>query len=192
MHILKGLGIDWRERRLIGKLYVDQSVKVRLDQGEMRSMKTGRVVRQGCCLSLILFNVCSEYLIKEALEGFEDFKIGAQVIFTVKYADDLALVAKEEMVLQGMIDTLTEIGRRYGMEMNVERTKVMRISRQLSPIKIMTDKKQWENVEYFSYLGSMITQDARCTREIKSSTAMTKAAFNKKKNFSPASATFGA
>jgi hypothetical protein len=29
----------------------------------------------------------------------------------VKYADDL-----EEMVLQGMIDRLIEIGRRYGME----------------------------------------------------------------------------
>jgi hypothetical protein len=29
-----------------------------------------------------------------------------------------------------MIDKLIEIGRRYGMEMNVEKTKVMRISRQ--------------------------------------------------------------
>jgi hypothetical protein len=29
----------------------------------------------------------------------------------VKYADDLKLLAKEEMVLQGMIDRLTEIGR---------------------------------------------------------------------------------
>jgi hypothetical protein len=42
----------------------------------------------------------------------------------VKYADDLVLMAKEEMVLQGMIDKLTEIGRCYGMEMNVDETKV--------------------------------------------------------------------
>jgi hypothetical protein len=40
----------------------------------------------------------------------------------VKYADDLVLLAREENVLQGMIDRLIEIGRRYGMEMNVERT----------------------------------------------------------------------
>jgi hypothetical protein len=33
MEILKKPGIDWRERRLISKLYMDQSVKVRLDQG---------------------------------------------------------------------------------------------------------------------------------------------------------------
>jgi hypothetical protein len=132
-------------------------------------------------LSPILFNLYSEYLTKEALEGFGDFKIGGQIIRTVKYANDLVLLAKEETVLQGMIDKLTEIGRRYGMEMNVEETKVMRISRQPYPVKIMIDKKQWENVEYFNYLGSMLTNDARCAHEIKSRTAMAKAAFNKKK-----------
>jgi hypothetical protein len=28
MQILKGIGIDWRERRLISKLYMEQSVKI--------------------------------------------------------------------------------------------------------------------------------------------------------------------
>jgi hypothetical protein len=39
-----------------------------------------------------------------------------------------------------MVDKLIEIGRRCGMEMNVEKTKVMRISRQPYPIQIMIDK----------------------------------------------------
>jgi len=67
------------------------------------------------------------------------------------------------------------------MGMNVENTKIMRTSWQPSPVQIMIDQKQLDNMEYFNYLGSMITNDARCTREIKSSNAMTKAAFNKKK-----------
>ena len=46
----------------------------------------------------------------------------------------------------------------------------------------MTDQKQLENVEYFNYLHSMITGDAKCTREIKSRIAMAKAAFNRKQN----------
>jgi hypothetical protein len=87
-------------------------------------------------LILILFNLYSEYLTKEALEGFGDFKIG-QVIRTVKYGDYLVLLAREEKVLQGMGYSLIEIGRRYGMEMNVEKTKVIGISRQPYPIKIM-------------------------------------------------------
>jgi hypothetical protein len=65
-----------------------------------------------------VFNLYSEYLTKEVLEGFGDFKIG-QVIGTVKYADDLVLLAREEKVLQGVVGRLSEIGRRYGMEMNV-------------------------------------------------------------------------
>jgi hypothetical protein len=38
-----------------------------------------------------------------------------------------------------------------------------------------------ENVEEFNCLGSMITNDATSTREIKARIAMAKAAFNKKK-----------
>jgi len=142
MQILKEIGIDWRERRLISNLYMAQSVKVRLNRGETRSVKIGRGVRQGCCLSPILFNLYSEYLTKEALEGLGDFKISGQIIHTVKYADDPVLLAKEEKVLQDMIDKLIEIGRCYGMEMNVE-TKVMRISRQPLPVKIIIDQNNW-------------------------------------------------
>jgi hypothetical protein len=60
MQILKGIGIDWHERRSISKLYMDQSVKLRLDQGERRSVKIRRGFRKGCCLSPILCNLYSE------------------------------------------------------------------------------------------------------------------------------------
>ena len=61
-------------------------------------------------MSLILFNLYREYLAKEAVEGFRNFRIG-QVIRAVKYAADLVLLAKIETVLQGMIDRRIEIGR---------------------------------------------------------------------------------
>jgi len=76
---------------------------------------------------------------------------------------------------------IIEIGRCYGMEMNVEKTKVMRISRQPLPVKIMINQKQLENVESFKYLGSILTNDRRCTCEIKCRIAMAKAAFKKKR-----------
>jgi hypothetical protein len=47
MEILKKTGIDWRERRLISRLYMDQSVTVRLDQGVTKNVRIGRGVRQG-------------------------------------------------------------------------------------------------------------------------------------------------
>jgi len=46
-----------------------------------------------------LFNLCSECPTKEALpKGFGDFQVG-RVICTVKYAEDLVVMAKEETVV---------------------------------------------------------------------------------------------
>jgi hypothetical protein len=58
----------------------------------------------------------------------------------------------------------------------------VRISRQPTPVAIKIDQKQLENVKCFRYLGSMLTDDGRCTCEIKSRISMAKAAFNKNKN----------
>jgi len=71
----------------------------------------------------------NEYLTREAFKCFGDYKIERQVIRTIKCVDDLVLLAKDEAVLQGMIGRLIEIGRYYGMKVNIEKSKVMRISR---------------------------------------------------------------
>jgi len=62
-----------------------------------------------------------------------------------------------------------------------KKAKVMRISRQSFPVKIMIDQKQLENFESFKHLGGILTNGGRCTCEIKCSIAMAKAAFNKKR-----------
>jgi len=64
---------------------MDQGVKLKLDQEETRRVHTGRGVRQGCCLSPILFNWYGE----EVPEVFGKFKIEGHVSRTVKYADYL-------------------------------------------------------------------------------------------------------
>jgi hypothetical protein len=61
-----------------------------------------------------------------------------------------------ETVLQGTIDRLTETGRCYRMEIHVENSKVMKISRKPSP-KQMIDHKKLENNKTFNYLGNMVT-----------------------------------
>jgi len=87
--------------------------------------------------------------------------------------------ASEETVLHSIIDILIEVGMCYGIEINVEKPKIMRISRQSSPVHIIK-QKIFENDECFNYLGNMRTNDARCTREIKVRIAMSKAALIKK------------
>ena len=69
-----------------------------------------------------------------------------------------------------------------------KKIKVIRISRQPSPIQTMVDNPL-ENVEYFNSLGNRMTNDGRCTQEIKSKVAMAKATFKMKKTLSPANVT---
>jgi len=68
------------------------------------------------------------------------------------------------------------------MEMNVgKKTKAIRNSKHRAPVQTMTDRKQPKNVKYWKYFGSIITNEASCTREINSRIAMAKDAFNKMK-----------
>ena len=53
-------------------------------------------------LSLIVFNL-QRIIFQGSPQVFGDFKIGGQVIRTVKYADNFVLLAKKETVLQGII-----------------------------------------------------------------------------------------
>jgi hypothetical protein len=67
------------------------------------------------------------------------------------------------------------------LEVNVDSSKVMKISKELSPLQIMINEKHLVTVGYFNCFGSTITNDAGCTREIKSRIAMVKATFNRKR-----------
>ena len=64
MSILKDLGVDWRDRRIITTLYMGQTASVRTDQGEAGPCVIGRGVRQGCLLSHLLFNIYAEAMMK--------------------------------------------------------------------------------------------------------------------------------
>jgi hypothetical protein len=48
----------------------------------------------------------------------------------------------------------------------MEWKRMWKILRQPFPVQIMTHQKQLENVKYFNWLGSMMTNGARCTREL--------------------------
>ena len=67
-------------------------------------MRHEQDVRQGCILSPHLFNIYSEVIIRNALEGFEGtVKIGGQIITNLRYADGIVLVGGSMEELQDML-----------------------------------------------------------------------------------------
>ena len=101
------------------------------------------------------------------MKGLETSKfLGGQVIHTVKYADDLVLLANEEMILKGITDSLVGIRRCCGME-NVYGRDGGNENLKAAARKADYDRqKQWFNVEYFKYLVDLVTCDASFIRGI--------------------------
>ena len=77
----------------------------------------------------------------ETRDGCGDFTTGGKIIPILKFADNLVQLAKKDTVLHGMIDRLMANGRFYGMEMNVGKPKVMKISKKPYPVQITIDKE---------------------------------------------------
>ena len=69
LEVLKSIRADWRDRRLIERLYMGQSARVRLKDGLSDPAVIGRGTRQGCLLSPILFNIYYEAMLRDALSG---------------------------------------------------------------------------------------------------------------------------
>src|SRR2546425_10969027 len=118
-------GIPDLERRLIINLYWRQHAAVRWDGEVSREVDLERSVRQGCVISPILFNLYSEFMIKEAMENVEGIKFNGINITDLRYADDAALVADKRNKCRRMINSLNKTCKAYGMEINVKKTKVM-------------------------------------------------------------------
>jgi len=76
------------------------------------------------------------------------------------YVDDVILLATSEAELQELID---RVSRKYSLLINVEKTKVM-ASNGIAYC-ILIQNEQLEQVNMFPYLGSLITEDGKCTTE---------------------------
>ena len=53
------------------------------------------------------------------------------------------------------------------MEINIDKSQVMRVSRSNESLQIKVNNRELKEVDHFRYLGSVLTRDGYCTREIK-------------------------
>ena len=179
MAILKDLGVDWRDRRLITALYMGQEATVRTEHGMAGPCTIRRGVRQGCLLSPLLFNIYAEAMMKEAMEEVEEgVRIGGHRIQAVRFADDQAMTASTADGLQNIMTKLNEVVERYKMRINKNKTKVMKIGKgEQEQLQIEIGGNILEQIHQFKYLGSMITEDGRSEKEVRRRVALAKDAF---------------
>ena len=120
------------------------------------NVETG--VRQGCLLSPMIFLMVVDWIMREATK---DNNTGLQWTFTkyledLDFADDLCLLSQKQQHMQQKTDRLTEEAAKTGLQVNIDKTEVMRMnSKQLNPINL--GGNNLKEVEKFTYLGSIVT-----------------------------------
>ena len=88
--ILKEMGIPDHQTFLLRNLYTGQEATVRTGCGTTHWFQIGKVVCQGCLLSLCLFNLYAEYIMRNAGldEAQAGIKIARKSINNLRYTDD--------------------------------------------------------------------------------------------------------
>ena len=95
MGMLKKIGVDWKERRLLSNLYVKQRIKVRIGEEMSEGREIGRGVQQGCPLSNTLFNIYLEDLMKNCFLNTEGVNMKNKNK-CIRFADDMGLLSEDE------------------------------------------------------------------------------------------------
>ena len=102
--------------------------------------------------------------LEEAQAGI---KIDRRNINNLRYADDTTLTAESEEELKSLLMKVKEESEKVGLKLNIQKMKIM-ASGPITSWQI--DGETMEAVTDFIFLGSKITADGDCSREIKTLT----------------------
>ena len=100
--------------------------QVRTGHGTSDWFQIGKGVRQGCILSLCLFNLYAEYIKRNT--GLDEAHTGINTarrnINNLRYADETTLMAESEE-LKSLLMKIKEESEKVGLKLNIQKTKVM-------------------------------------------------------------------
>ncbi|CAG9834055.1 unnamed protein product, partial [Diabrotica balteata] len=157
LQILKNIGTDDKDIRVIKNLYWNQTAIVKIGDNYTDEIPIHRGVRQGCILSPTLFNVYSDQLFKKALERQPyGININGELLNVIIYADDTVILSDNIEGLQILLDRIHEVGEKMGIKINSNKTKFLVFSRDLHPdAKLQLNGVQVEKVDKMTYLGTV-------------------------------------
>ena len=160
--ILKEMGIPDQLTCFLTSLYSGQEATVRTRHGTMNWFQIGKGVPQSYILSPCLFNLCAEYIMRNARldEAQAGIKIARRNINNLRYADDTTLMAESEEELKRLLMKVKEESEKVGLKLNIQKTKIVASSPMTS---WQIDGKTMETVRDFIFLGPKITADGDCS-----------------------------
>ena len=165
--ILKEMGIPDHPTCFLRNLYEGQEATVKTGHGTTDWFQIKKGVHEGCILSLCLFNLYAEYIMRNV--GLDEAQAGIKIaernMNNIKYAEDkdTTLMAESEEELKSLLMKVKKESEKAGLKLSIQKTKIL-ASGPITSLEI--DEETMETVtDYF--LGSKIIVHGDCSHEIK-------------------------
>jgi len=121
--ILKEMRIPDHLTCLLRNLCSSQEATVRPGHGTTDWFQIGKGVRQGCVLSPCLFDLYTEYIMRNV--GLEEAQAGIKIarrnINNLRYANDTTLMAENEEELKSLLMKVKVESEQFGLKFNIRK-----------------------------------------------------------------------
>ena len=176
--VLNDYGIPVKIINIIKDLYDGYQCQV-LHQGKLtQPVSVGTGVRQGCILSPTLFLLVLDAVMRKTTGGRRrgiQWGISSR-LEDLDYADDICLLSQRFTDMQFKLNVLKEEAEAAGLKINVGKTKIMKMNTQHRE-HLYIEGKALEEVESFTYLGSVVSTSGGTEDDVKARIKKANAAF---------------
>jgi hypothetical protein len=175
--VLQHYNIPRKLTAMIQNLYSQAVSAVRIGSDISEWFRQTVGVRQGCVLSPDLFNLFLEHVLGEALEAYQGGAlINGRHVSNLRFADDIDLMGETVADAQDILHAVHLSSRRHGLEINIDKTKVLTVARVTQCTDITIENQKLEQVSHFKYLGTEVTEQNSSVTDIRCRTAQALAA----------------
>ena len=107
-------------------LYAGQEATVRTGHGTTDWFQIGKGVHQGCILLPCLFNLYTEYIMRNSglHEAHGGIKISRRNTNNLRYADNITLMAENEEELKSLLMKVKEESKKVSLKLNIQKNKI--------------------------------------------------------------------
>ena len=175
--VLRHYGFPQKIINVIQSLYRDTSCRViqNSDLSDPFEVNTG--VRQGCLLSPLIFSLVIDWVMKKSMEPPRGIQWTLMTkLEDLDFADDVALLTHTQQHMQSKTESLANVAKTTGLEININKTKSLRINATQTEA-ITIDDNAIEDVNQFTYLGSIISKTGGADEDIKTRICKARSAF---------------
>lgn len=167
--LLRLYGLPLKIINIIRILHEGFQCSVMVDKGQTEWFPVTSGLKQGCMLSPLLFLVAIDWVMRESTRDQNNgirWNMGNK-LDDLDYADDLCLISSTHQHIQEKTTKLNTTSTSLGLNINLKKTKIMRINAR-NKNSVQVNGEPLEDVDTFTYLGSIITTSGGTDEDITS------------------------